>query len=1361
MSAVAPALSSYVSRLLFDRVASGRPFEGPEARQVHAAVLLSDIKGFTSLVEVFAASGRTGLEELTWVLNAYFADLVEIVYAHGGDVLWVAGDAFFCYWQAASRETLGDATLRAAQAGKAIQARLHERDAGRGRRFATRIGVSAGELTTAFVGGVGGRWELIASGDVLSDVADTERGATPGEVMLSAIAWSLVAARATGRATTGGAAIGGAFALDVIRVPLVPEPQSPRSETAVTTNILRPFAPPSVLDRLAAPQAEWLLERRRVTVLLTGLPELGEVGGDALERIHASVRAFQEVVTRFEGTLRLDVDDKGIMLLAVFGLPPLAHEDDAERAIHAATALHEALEPSGTGGGIGIATGRAFCGAFGSDVRREYMVRGDVINLAARLMRLESGATTCDQATVRAVRGRIAFEALPAVVVSGRSQPVPVFRPSGRVGRPQHADVPVIGRAAERALLAAQLAAFRVGGSGGVVLVEGDAGLGKSRLVADISRNAAEAGVRVLTAAADAIERSTSYYAWRPVFTAVFGLTPDMDSTTARAHVLAQVTALPALQRLVPLLSGVLPVQIPDNELTVEMTGDVRADNTRHLLARILEHGTSSALTLLVVEDAHWLDSNSWALLLDVLATVRPLLTVVASRPPGDPVPADYARLTRSAGEWVIRLGALSPGETAELIAQQLGVGAAPAGLVKLVQDRVAGHPFFCEELVRSMVEAGAVRVVNGTCEVGDLVALDLPTSVEGVILSRLDRLSQGQQLCLKVASVIGRVFLERTVRDTHPVQTERDLVAAHLETLTSLDLTLPEAPEPERAYLFRHVITRDVTYQLMPFAQRKPLHRAVAEWIERAHAADLAPDYGLLAYHWAQAAEPVKTVEYLEKAGQQALRGGAFHEALLFFSQAIEMHKGGGVEAGSSRRALWEKGLGTAHYFLGDLQKSRARFEAAVGLLDRPVPANAGGATRQLLLAAARQMAHRVRPARYLGRRAQEKAALDECVDCYRALGQIYYLDGEPAQRVAYVTMRGLNVGEEAGPSPALARILSNTGTLMGFMGRPKWADWYAHRAIEMAEREGQYAAAAYVWSINSLMQAQRGDWTRARAANAEALRRLQELGDYSVEAEVWVIRATINICEGDFVAAPDAWSHARALAERNANTQILCWSLLDEVDTALGRDDVAGAARALDAALALKTAVTDGSSTIDKQRATAMTRLRQGRHAEAVAAADAVVEMVTRQPPTGYHWVDFCASAVEVYIEVLETRGEFARANRARLERAAWRGCKALGKLSRTFWNVRPRAWLLRGLLLSYHGKNAAALQAFGKAEEIARTMDLPFERARALLEIARRSEAAARESRLAAAGEIFERLGATRFSGVVAATGSPSAP
>jgi tetratricopeptide (TPR) repeat protein len=254
-----------------------------------------------------------------------------------------------------------------------------------------------------------------------------------------------------------------------------------------------------------------------------------------------------------------------------------------------------------------------------------------------------------------------------------------------------------------------------------------------------------------------------------------------------------------------------------------------------------------------------------------------------------------------------------------------------------------------------------------------------------------------------------------------------------------------------------------------------------------------------------------------------------------------------------------------------------------------------------------------------------------------------------------------------------------------------------------------------------------------------------LSEIGDFNLEAEVWQMRAAIYICSGAFGSAESAWSRHRELAERKGNAQNLCWSLLDEAESRVGRDEVDAAARALDAALAIPTAANDGSSTIEKHYATTLVRAAQGRFDEAIRAADAVVEINARQPPSAFHYVDFCASAVLVYFDALDD----GRCDRAATLGKAERGCKLVRRVSRQFGNVRSRRWLLQGLLHWEQGDPERARKAWQQAETVAAELDTPYERARAQYELGRHDvEGGRREAVLAEAEATFEQLGALQM-------------
>ncbi|HXV43966.1 MAG TPA: AAA family ATPase, partial [Anaerolineae bacterium] len=684
----------------------------------------------------------------------------------------------------------------------------------------------------------------------------------------------------------------------------------------------------------------------------------------------------------------------------------------------------------------------------------------------------------------------------------GKAEPVAVGRSQDHPSTSVPTAIPpsIIGRTAERMLLTGQLQALLHGNSGGTIIIEGEAGIGKSRLVADLLEQAQALNVTCLMGGGDAIEQSTPYHAWRSLFRQLFNLDTHLQANTIarRTQVLSLLPAAPELLRLAPLLNTVLPLGLQENNLTRQMNGQVRADNTRDLLLNLLQAAVAQSPTLLILEDAQWLDSASWALTRLVSQRVQPALLVIVTRSMSEPLPTDYQQLLQAPHVQRLTLEVLSPEETLSLLYQRLGVKRLPEPVTALIQAKAEGHPFFSEELAYALRDTGVIRIAGGECylasEIEAFNAVTLPNTVEEVITSRIDRLNPPHQLTVKVASVIGRTFLFDLLRDIHPIEVDKPNLPIYLDTLTRLEITRLDAPQPALAYTFKHVITREVAYNLMLFDQRREIHRTVAEWFEQTHANDLPPFYALLAYHWSQAigggansaSVAAKAIDYLEKAGEQALRSYANQEAVRFLSQAIsisaahfngpkqgsnglpstdEVPRGGfalartkwpatpgstrrGAEARGQlpawqqwgkistaklRRSRWERQLGEAYLGLGQLVESRNHLNQAVALLGRAQPAQRVRRVTGLLRQIVRQILHRLWPVNLAQGSPETKAALLEAARTYERLGEVYYWSNQTLPAI-YAALRTLNLAEQVGPSPELARAYANMCLVAGF---------------------------------------------------------------------------------------------------------------------------------------------------------------------------------------------------------------------------------------------------------------------------------------------------------------------------------------
>ncbi|NTU81380.1 MAG: AAA family ATPase, partial [Chloroflexales bacterium] len=1068
-------LASYVPALILRRLtADPGATMAASVERFPAAVLIADLSGFTALTEHLTQHSPAGAEELTRILDLYFGHLVGVVMSHGGDVVKFAGDGLLALWY--GDEPLSQLAQRAVQCGLAVQMMMAP-DVWGSVEGATppptlkvRVGVGAGDVTTMHLGGVFGRWELLVTGEALAQTGRAEAEAQSGEVVIATGAWPLVAEACIGQLLPSGA----------VRLQSLVDylPMRPLVQHAVVPGMadtLRAYIPKAILARIDAGQTNWLAEQRRVTVLFVNLPDLR--ADTPLRHAQAMMRALQTSLYLYEGSItRLGTDSKGPTLVAALGLPPLAHEDDPERGVRAALAMVQALGELGCGVAIGVTTGRALCGAVGGMTRREYTMMGAMVNRSARLMQAAAAGAApifADEATFRAARSRLAFEALPPLTLKGIAGPVPVFAPLDAAPSSDTSQVPahaLFGRERERRLIVEQISQLARDGHGGALIIEGEAGIGKSALLDDARSLAGEAGVTVLAGAGSPVELP-AYHAWRSVFAGLIPLLASgnemggddhgdgAESALARGAIAALAEL--KLSDFAPLLRAVLPLSLPDTPRTALMVGQVRADNTRELLVRLVERAAARAPILLIFEDAQWLDTSSWALLQSVADHVGRLLIAVAARPMAETPPA-FQRLAYRPGSHRLQLRGLAPEALRDLLAWCLNVASLPEDLWQLIAARAQGNPFVGEELLHALRESGALVVANGACYLSSSqpaqlsATSSLPDTVEGLITSRIDRLSAAQQLTLKVASVIGPLFTLSVLAAIHPVETQRDRLVEQLFALQQAGLVLIEAFEPDLTYSFKHAVGCEVAYNLMSFGQRRRLHRLLAEGYE---AGSLAPPVSAaqLAHHWRQAEEPRRAMVHLAQAGEEALRGGVYREAAGFLREALEYAATTSLPervvppVDDQTMARWERQLGEAYHSLGRLIESRALLERAVARLGYPVRERPRQEVLGLVGELLRQARSLALPARLRVRDGGE--APREAARAYALLAQLAYYDGQLVAST-YAAVRGLNLAERAGLSPSLAGAYAATHIAAGVV--PPLARVYRRRAQAAAAQLG-----------------------------------------------------------------------------------------------------------------------------------------------------------------------------------------------------------------------------------------------------------------------------------------------------------------
>ncbi len=293
---------------------------------------------------------------------------------------------------------------------------------------------------------------------------------------------------------------------------------------------------------------------------------------------------------------------------------------------------------------------------------------------------------------------------------------------------------------------------------------------------------------------------------------------------------------------------------------------------------------------MIIIENAHDLDPDSCELIQSASLQISNLIICIAARPLPEPLPPAYKQLLRAPNLTTLSLMGLSPEEAYLLACDHLEVVSLPPELVEIL-DRAAGNPQFIEEMVYILRDDGYIQIEAGVCQVLPHVDLDsiiFPTTTDGLIKSRLDRLSPSEQLILKIASVIGETFSLEILSDLYPLDSDRPYITNYLETFTNLDLV--SSASNNHTYTFRDEITYRAVYSSMLFSQRRQLHRQLAEWIEVNHSDELPMYYAELANHWRKADDTAKAIDYLEKSGQRALQQGNYEQAEYFFRESLEL---------------------------------------------------------------------------------------------------------------------------------------------------------------------------------------------------------------------------------------------------------------------------------------------------------------------------------------------------------------------------------------------------------------------------------------------------------------------------------------
>ena len=682
-------------------------------------------------------------------------------------------------------------------------------------------------------------------------------------------------------------------------------------------------------------------ERRVVTALLCDVKGSTAAAEqldpeDWTEIINGGFEHMIRPVYRYEGTIARLMGDA---IVAFFGAP-IAHEDDPERAVLAGLDIVAGIahyrEQIRQQWGIdfnvrvGINTGLVVVGEVGSDLHMEYTALGDAINVAARMEQSATpGSVQIAYDTYRLIRPLFEFEDLGDIEVKGKSEPIPAYRvlrkraDADRTRGIEGLEAELIGRSEEMARLEAAIGNLRHG-VGGIITLMGAAGLGKSRMIQELkTRLQQDLTIRLLDppdttpgARGDAApiewieigclsyESNHPYALLRHLFRRLNGVVATDGADRFWEKVMPLAERFPPAQRARALRAVATLFGLPDPSGQLPLEGE---HFKRELFAVFSEVGQlhfDNRPTLLVLDDLHWADAGSIELLLYLLPTLEtsPVMWLCAFRPDRD---APCYRLKQLAdGELNhrhtgITVRPLSAPESDALVNRLLSTTELPLALRTRIQERAGGNPFFIEEVVRSLIESGAliaeVRPSNGEMSrywraASDGAEIEIPDNLQGLIYARIDRLPTETKEILQMAAVIGRSFYYRVLAE---IGGRYALPPLHVEEqigrLVRLEMIQEVARVPEVEYRFRNLLTQEIAYRTILNRQRRELHGRAGEAMEALFSEQVVEVSPRLAFHFGEAQQASKALHYYALAGDNAFRLFANVEAAIHYAHALE----------------------------------------------------------------------------------------------------------------------------------------------------------------------------------------------------------------------------------------------------------------------------------------------------------------------------------------------------------------------------------------------------------------------------------------------------------------------------------------
>ncbi len=662
------------------------------------------------------------------------------------------------------------------------------------------------------------------------------------------------------------------------------------------------YTPKHLADKILTSRSSVEGERKVVTVFFADVANYTSMSEKLdPEEVHQIMdgcfKILMDEIHRYEGTINQFTGD-GVM--ALFGAP-VAHEDHAQSACHAALEVHKALKPYSEElrkkfgldfkMRIGLNSGPVVVGSIGDDLRMDYTAIGDTTNLSARMESLaRPGCTLVSRNTRKLARNFFEFERLGPLEVKGKAKPQECYeliRATGLETRIEAAAAKgltkFVGRRWEIDALSEAFDRVK-SGSGQVVGVVGEAGVGKSRLLMELRNVLPSGGHNYLEGRCLHYGRSVPYLPILDILKSYFEIKEGEPEHIIKKKIEKKIFQLDKrLKNVFPPFQELLSLKVQDKAYLKLESGHKRF-RTFEAIRDVLVRESQDKPLVVAVEDLHWIDKTSEEFLNYLIESLpnSKILLIILYRP-------EYTHRWENKSYYSkIDVNQLSTANSTELVQAILGGGEVVPELKELVLGRAGGNPFFVEELTQTLLESGSIQRKNHQYVLTRKTSeIQVPDTIQGIIAGRMDRMGESLKQVIQVASVIGREFAFRILQNTMGMSVE---LKSYLLNLQGLEFISQKRLFPELEYIFKHALTQEVAYKSLLLKRRKELHEKIGQAIESLYPDGLEEYYELLAYHYTRSDNMDKAVEYLGLSSGKAANLHAMEESKDYFDEAMKL---------------------------------------------------------------------------------------------------------------------------------------------------------------------------------------------------------------------------------------------------------------------------------------------------------------------------------------------------------------------------------------------------------------------------------------------------------------------------------------